>query len=274
MRALRVPTTATDAFSPDLHQRIESLEIALPAPGDRLEQDEEWVVVRTGGRWKKIRLHDYADVYQVQGLYEKWVYEILQCGSPRKIRQLLARATREAGVDPASLVTLDLGAGNGIVAEELSRIGVETFVGVDIHDEARDAAERDRPGLYSDYIACDLLNLDEASTRTLDRYDFTCLTCVAALGFGDIPTEVFAEAYRRIETGGWVAFTIKADFLDPADDSGFSTLIRRMLNEGAIELATRETYTHRISTDGEPLPYEAFIGRKRADIDPRWLGRP
>ncbi|MFG0274541.1 MAG: class I SAM-dependent DNA methyltransferase [Phycisphaerales bacterium] len=266
-----MPTATTESFSPDLQHRIESLEIALPAPGDRLEQDEEWVVVRTGKQWKKIRLHDYADVYRVPGLYEKWVYEILQCASPRKIRQLLARAMQNANADPASLVTIDLGAGNGIVAEELARIGVETLVGIDIHDEAREAAERDRPGLYSDYIACDLLNLDDASARILDRYDFSCLTCVAALGFGDIPTEVFAEAYRRVAIGGWVAFTIKTDFLDPTDDSGFSTLIRRMLKAGALELATRESYTHRIATDGQPLLYEAFIGRKRAEIDPAWL---
>jgi len=270
--ASTVPTSTAEAFSSDLQTAIDALEIALPAPGDQLEQDEEWVVVRLDGEWKKIRLHDYADVYRVPGLYEKWIYEIFQCGSPVKIRELLESATKDAGVDPESLVTLDLGAGNGVVAEELRRIGVKTFVGVDIHDEARDAAERDRPGLYADYIAQDLLNLDAENARTLDRYDFTCLTCVAALGFGDIPTEVFAEAYNRVADGGWVAFTIKTDFLDENDNSGFSTLIRRMLKEGALELSARENYTHRISTDGERLVYEAFVGRKRADIDPAWVG--
>lgn len=266
-----VATSTAEAFSSDLQSAIDSLEIALPAPGDQLEQDEEWVVVRVDGDWEKIRLHDYADVYSVPGLYEKWIYEIFRCGSPAKIRELLESATAEAGVDPASLVTLDLGAGNGVVAEELSRIGVETFVGVDIHDEAHEAAERDRPGLYADYVAQDLLNLDEENARTLDQHDFTCMTCVAALGFGDIPTEVFAAAYNRVANGGWAAFTIKSDFLDEHDNSGFSMLIRRMLKEGALELSARENYTHRISTDGERLTYEAFVGRKRADIDPAWI---
>jgi len=269
-----VPTTTSESHSSsDLQRAIRSLEIALPAPGDQLDQDEEWVVVRTGGQWKKIRLHDYADTYSVQGLYEKWVYGVFQCGSPTKIRELLSRSLEREGVDPETLVTLDLGAGNGIVAEELGRIGARRFLGVDIHEEARMAAERDRPGLYDDYVVCDLMRPDEASRRTLDRYDFNCLTCVAALGFGDIPTPVFAEAYNRVSDDGWVAFTIKTDFLDEADASGFSTLIRRMLAEKALELDSRETYTHRISTDGKHLPYEAFIGRKRADIDPSWIQR-
>lgn len=248
-----------------------SLELALPAPGDALEQDEEWVVVKTARGWRKIRLHDYGDVYAVPGLYERWVYDIFQCASPKKIRELLARALRDAGADAESLRVLDLGAGNGCVAEELRAIGVESFLGVDICDEAAEAAERDRPGLYEAYVVGDFVNLTDDKRRTIERFDPNCLTCVAALGFGDIPPDVFAEAYNAIATDGWVAFTIKNDFLNPKDKSGFSTLIRRMLAEGALELISRESYVHRVSTDGADLIYEAFVGRKRADVPDAWL---
>lgn len=241
------------------------LEIALPAPGERLDQDEEWVVVKTEGKWKKIRLHDYAEVYAVPGLYERWIYEIFGCKSPAKIRELLAGALRKADADPASLCVLDLGAGNGCVAEELRDIGITRFVGVDIHDEAAEAAERDRPGLYDDYVVGDLTNLDERQRGVLSAHTFNCMTCVAALGFGDIPTEVFAAAFNHVEDGGWIAFTIKTDFLDPGDDSGFSRLIRRMMKDGVLELIARESYVHRTATDGSELLYDAFIGRKRGE---------
>jgi SAM-dependent methyltransferase len=247
------------------------LEVALPAPDDTLEQDEEWVVVKTESGWRKIRLHDYGEVYAIPGLYERWVYEILGCQSPQKIRELLTRGLKKADVKPESLCVFDLGAGNGYVAEELSKLGIEKFVGVDIYDEAAEAAERDRPGLYDDYVVGDLLNLPEESSKKLDRYAFNCMTCVAALGFGDIPTNVFADAFNRVEDGGWIAFTIKSDFVDAGDKSGFAALVKHMVSEGILDDATRESYIHRVAADGQELEYVAYVGRKRGDITGSWL---
>jgi len=247
------------------------LEVALPAPDDILEQDEEWVVVKAEDGWRKIRLHDYGEVYAVPGLYERWVYEILGCQSPAKIRELLTRSLKDAGAEPESLAVFDLGAGNGYVAEELRDLGVETFVGVDIYEEAAEAAERDRPGLYSDYVVGDLLNLSAEGKKTLDRYDFNCMTCVAALGFGDIPTNVFAAAFNRVADGGWIAFTIKTDFVAADDESGFAALVKHMIAEGLLDSVTRETYVHRVAADGQELMYVAFVGRKRGKITGSWL---
>lgn len=261
-------TTQTDV--PFTVSSRPALEIALPAPDSALTQDAEWVVVRTDDGWKRIRLHDYASVFSVPGLYERWVYDVLRCTSPAKIRELLEQAVSAAGMAPADVSVLDLGAGNGFVAEELRSIKFTTFVGIDIHQEAADAAERDRPGLYADYVVGDMTNLDAENRQKLDRHSFNCLTCVAALGFGDIPPEVFAAAFNEIEHGGLVAFTIKDDFVDEADDSGFKGLINQLLKTGTLDVISREPYVHRISTNGEDLIYVAFVGRKRRDIDMDW----
>jgi len=275
-----VMSIATNESSPDtltqaelsgastLRDAIEHLEMALPA--DSMDQDEEWVVVMHEGRWKKIRLHDYNDVFAVPGLYEKWVYEVLQCKSPQKVRDLLARAFVRERVAPESVVTLDLGAGNGFVAEELHKMGISEFVGIDLVPNAAVAAERDRPGLYTDFIVGDLLNLEDAARQRLDARRYTLMTCVAALGFGDIPTAVFAAAYNRVIDNGWVAFNIKTDFLEAKEPSGFSRLIRRMLSEGRLELAERESYVHRLGPDGGEIIYDAFVGRKHQPIPAEW----
>jgi len=260
-----VSSTAEPSMT-GLSHAIDTLEIAFPAPGTTLDQDEEWVVVRVDGEWRRIRLHDYPEVFSVPGLYEKWIYDVLECQSPRKIRERLHDALESSDVDPASLTVFDLGAGNGCVADELRAIGIRRFVGVDLHPEAAMAAERDRPGLYDDYVVGDLTDLDEDKRRKLDRYDFNCLTCVAALGFGDIPPEVFLAAYERLADGGWAAFTVKDDFLEESDQSGFSILIRRLLNRGLLELVSRESYVHRISGDGTELSYTAFIGRRLGPV--------
>ena len=265
-----MPTTQQKPVT-DTKQARHELEIALPAPGEHYDQDEEWVVVHHENTWRKVRLHDYAEVYSIPGLYDRWVYDIFRCRSPQKVCELLQRGIQRDSVDPASIRVLDLGAGNGFVAKVLSEIGIRDFTGVDIHQEAADAAERDRPGLYQDYIVGDMTDLHEQGREVLERVRPNCLTCVAALGFGDIPPEVFAAAFNSIEPGGWAAFTIKADFLDPRDKSGFSVLIRGMIDDGALEVVERESYVHRVATDGEELIYTALIGRKRGEIDPSRL---
>lgn len=260
----------TDRGRRDLATGGAAPEIVLP-PIDS-EQDEEWVIAKTEDGWKKIRLHDYDEVYEVPGLYEKWVYETLKCQSPTKVADLMARALLREGGLAEECVTLDLGAGNGCVAEELEGIGLKRFVGVDLIPEAKEGAERDRPGLYMDYVVCDLTDLSPKQEARLKAHAFNTLTCVAALGFGDIPPLAFATAFNLICDGGWIAFNIKCNFLEENDGSPFARLIRRMLDEGVLEAMLEESYTHRLNPLGEQLEYVAIIGRKLRAIPEAWVG--
>jgi hypothetical protein len=225
-----------------------------------LSQDEEWCEVLLDGDWTRIRFHDYGEIYSVPGLYEHLFYERLGCQSPAVVAELLAGAVREAGEDPSQLDVLDLGAGNGMVGEALREHGFEEITGVDITPEAGEAVERDRPGVYAEYHVCDLLD----PPPELDGASFGAMTSVAALGFGDIPPEVFSAAFDRVQDGGWVAFTIKEDFLDGGDDSGFAGLISGLLGDGSIEERGRRRYRHRLDVAGDPIHYVAIVGVKRA----------
>jgi SAM-dependent methyltransferase len=230
------------------------------------DQDEEWCEVEYDGETRRLRFHDYADIYSIPGLYERLIYEELRCESPRVIARLLAGEIDRRDLDPSTLRVLDLGAGNGIVGEELSRIGAERLVGVDIIEEAAEAAERDRPGLYDDYVVGDLLNGSPQIRKRLDSQDLNALTCVAALGFGDIPPEVFCEALRRIATPSLVVYTIKDTFLGEKDPSGFSDLVERLDREGSLVTIEQERYQHRLSWAGEPLHYFAVLAEKRQNF--------
>jgi len=246
--------------------RDDDLRVALPEPNLRLEQDSEWCLVEMPDGWREFRFHDYADLYEVPGLYEKLFYDILECNSPATIRQLLQDAAASQGTSPSDLRVLDLGAGNGMVGEELADLGIETIVGVDIVDTAKMATKRDRPDVYRDYLIADMTDLRAEQRRRLQEYRFNCLTCVAALGFGDIPPLAFAEAYRLIDKGGMIAFNIKNTFLRSEDSSGFSRLIDRMVKDGILSVAHQTTYQHRLATNGDPLHYVAIAGQKEADI--------
>ena len=65
--------------------------------------------------------------------------------------RMLTQVLEDWPQSPSDLRVLDLGAGNGIVAERLTEAGVGHIVGVDLLEEAAQAAERDRPDAYDDY---------------------------------------------------------------------------------------------------------------------------
>ncbi|MBV9817869.1 MAG: class I SAM-dependent methyltransferase [Solirubrobacterales bacterium] len=240
-------------------------------PDAAAAQNEEWFEVSVDGATRRIRFHDYGAIYDVPGLYERLFYEELECRSPTTVVGLLGEQLTEADAEPGNLVALDLGAGNGIVGEELQRLGVRSIVGVDLLPEAAAAAERDRPEVYDDYVVADLTQLDDDDRERLASRSFDCLTTVAALGFDDIPPQALATAYDLLEPGSWVALTIKEDFLTTDDPSGFQRLIRRMLDDGMLELRTERRYRHRLSSSGDPLYYIAMVavksdGRSCADL--------
>ncbi|MDQ4118262.1 MAG: class I SAM-dependent methyltransferase [Actinomycetota bacterium] len=244
-----------------------TVRLALPDATQSYEQDAEWCVVDDGSGWRELRFHDYGEIYRVPGLYEKLFYEVLQCQSPPVVCDLLAEQMANERIDPAGVRVLDVGAGNGIVAEELRRRGVTKVVGVDIIPEAAEAAERDRPGAYDDYRVVDLTALDPDAGAEIAGGGFDALTVVAALGFGDIPPEAFRVAFDMVRADGFVAFTIRDDFLSETDTSGFAALVRSMMASGELEELGAVTYQHRLATTRRPVHYRAVVARKRRARD-------
>src|SRR4051794_9264784 len=168
-----------------------SYEVELDAHPGR-EQHEEVLTVRwDDGREESMRLHEYERVYAVPGLYEEVVQDRLECASPRVLTDAVTAEGGAAGVAAAELRAFDLGAGNGVVGEELAARGVRVVAGADNIDAARDAAARDRPALYVDYLL-DALDDWERTERLIAGHGLNLLTAAGALGRGHIPQPAFA----------------------------------------------------------------------------------
>ena len=188
-------------------------------------------------------------------------------GDGPAIAKLLASVVHENGGHAGDFRILDMGAGNGMMGDELTVLNVESIVGIDILPNAKEAAHRDRPHIYDDYIVADLTDLPDIDEERLRRIDANCLTSVAALGFGDIPPLAFAKALDLISTNGWVAFNLREDFLNETVADGFSHLIRTLNRDGYIRTMCYRRYQHRVSIDGKPLFYVAVVARKLKDLD-------
>lgn len=227
-----------------------------------LPQDREWCEVRIDGDLRRVRFHDYAAIYRIPGLYEELFYKTLKCCSPSRVVSLFAETLRDHPTTFRELRILDVGAGNGMVGDELRARGAAHITGVDIVPEAEVAAKRDRPGVYDDYFVVDLTDLSQSVGDKLRSRKFNCLTVVAALGFADIPPEAFMTALDLIATGGWVVFNVKEDFLKNGEQSGFSRLINRLTASEALRIEAYRRYRHRLSVSGKPLHYVAVVARK------------
>ena len=143
-----------------------------PSDSHKLGQDEVFFTLIESGKEKRLRFHDYDEIYRRPGLYEQLFYERLRCNSPAKVADLLQRALATVRESMTELRVIDLGAGNGMMGEVLKHEGVARLVGADIIPEARDAAYRDRSTVYDDYYVDDFANLDPDVHQELREWRF------------------------------------------------------------------------------------------------------
>jgi len=242
--------------------------VVYPDDACELDQNEEFFTLVTDNRSKRLRIHDYDEVYKIPGLYEEVVYDYLKCDSPRMVCTLLEQEINAARGPKNEMRVLDFGAGNGISGECLAdKFDCDALIGLDIVPEARQAARRDRPEIYNDYYVMDLSEPSRKDLKTLEKWDFNVLLTIAALGYGDIPTQGFINAFNLVEKNGWIAFNIKDRFLSDADDTGYHDTLKAMMGD-SLEVLKIEHYCHRLSMSGDPLHYYAVVGRKKDEIAP------
>jgi len=234
--------------------------VELETDAGRDQSEEVLSVTWADGATERMRLHEYERVYAIPGLYEEVVQNRLECSSPAKIADAVVAAADAGGEEASSLRVFDLGAGNGVVAEELARHGVRTFVGLDNIAEARDGAERDRPGLYAEYLVGDLADHPRVP-GAIDEHRLNALVAVGALGMGHISAESFDAAWRRFPTGAWLAVTIPEQLVDPGT-SDFGDYLETETSAGRLEVVERERYRHRLLMDGSEVFYVAIVGRR------------
>lgn len=287
------------------------LDIRFPQRGLRdVPQDDEWCEVVEGEHVTRIRFHDYAQVYSLPGLYNQLFGgpdSETKCISPQVMAGLLREqlplvlqnTRRESGQRPEGdkprLRVLDLGAGNGMMGEEIRSLarsydsgellaGDSTrIVGLDILPEAKFAAEHERPRVYDGYVAADITEYVKAAPRDpaeamLFAQGFNVLTSVSLLTFGDgSSVRAFKAAVSLVEEGGLLMFNLREDLFDlvgsvsgvegtATGGNGFSGLIHNAIDQGCLSIVAKRRYCHRYSVTGEPFYYVAVVAVKLASL--------
>lgn len=236
-------------------------QVELDTSPGRRQTEESLVVTHADGTTERLRLHDYARVYAIPGLYEEVVQRRLRCASPTKLAELLVRCAGATGLEPGELAVFDLGAGNGVMGEELRARGVGTLVGSDNIPAARDAALRDRPGLYADYLVGDTDDLPQVP-GLIREHALNGLVAAGALGLGHITAASFHRLWSAFPTVAWFAVSVHEGLAEPgASDFGdYLAEFERRRDWG--EIVVREPFRHRLTMAGDPIPYLAIVARK------------
>jgi hypothetical protein len=230
--------------------------------GDPEIGSERIAVYHEDGTVEEVALHDYARVYALPGVYEQIVQEDLGCRSPSHVAGLLADALEALRRRPEQTQVIDIAAGNGVSGEALRAAGLHVVLGTDIVPEAREAALRDRPGVYEEYLTLDLTALSGAQAGHLRALRANALTCVAPVGLrpGLVPPRAIA-AVCALLSGEPLVVTLhdpRHGDPDPLDERFFAAEV------GAE--ATRldhERYLHRFLVTGAPYELEASVWKLR-----------
>ena len=69
-------------------------------------QDQTYFYLQGSGEPRKIRFHDYDEIYQFPGLYEQIFYDRLKCTSPVKVTSILETAIKQSSENFSELECL------------------------------------------------------------------------------------------------------------------------------------------------------------------------
>jgi hypothetical protein len=242
--------------------------VEIGDPSAHVQQKDEFVEVSCNGESRRIWLHDYDEIYRVQGLYEAIFIDLFKGVSHVLVPDLLQSVIAKEGIDPVELRVLDFGAGVGLAGESLNRHGVRDLLGIDVTEQGRIATMRDRAGIYRDYIVADMSAPSPDTVEKIRQFAPTSLICVSSLNV--IPVTAWAAVYRAIPINGLVAFNILAGALadtPPASCmNGSNALIRHLLNSQQLEVKESLVYRHRLNSAGGDVMYTAVVGRKLREL--------
>jgi len=227
---------------------------------------EEWVEFGPADARRRIGFHDYAAIYAEPGLYEAVFYDTLGMQSTAEVVRLYGEVLAAEGLDPAGQRVVDFGAGNGLGGAALRALGVDELIGTDLEPMAAVAAERDRSGVYDDYLVGDLGAWSEEELDDLRRRAPTALLALSAVGVGHVPPQVLGRALSLLGPGGIYGFAVHPRLLPDSDDptgqaSGYPDFLRALSE--STEPLREASYVHRRRPDGSDDLAVAFIGRIR-----------
>ena len=244
-----------------------NFQIRLPDNIEHLPINEEYFFITENGKERRLKLHDYGEIYSIPGLYNYLALEKLHYRSPEIMASLLIENVQKSGESLEEMKLLELGAGSGLFGQAVTKLGVKSIIGIDIVPEAAEATHRDAPGIYENYFVEDLTQLSASTRNLLNEKKLNGFVCCSALSEGHIPVKAFATGMNLIKDGGWVLFNVaKTSYECEENCPEFVNFYRQAVEKDYLKIHRTKSYIHRRFFNGQPLEYVAILAKKQTDI--------
>ena len=120
--------------------------IRVSMPDADMAQDSEWCDVHLPAGTRRVRFHDYDEIYAIPGLYEHLFYDLLRCTSPATLADMLAAQMDADGIDPATVVAPEERAHLGVFLSfqypvEIPGVTVSNFIKTAINESKKARGE-------------------------------------------------------------------------------------------------------------------------------------
>lgn len=198
------------------------------------------------------RVFTAQSVDESRRLYDEWAstydsdMQKHDFTAPRLVAEGVSRALklnhlhRNPGEVLKGLQIADAGCGTGTVGVELSKMGAQDIIGLDISEGMLEVARKS--GAYKDLRVADL-------TKKLPYEDgeFDALTCCGTFTHGHLGPEPLAEFVRVVKSGGVVVATVLESHWD---EKGFQAEADRLAKEGVCDIVEDNVHQYRKGTGG------------------------
>ena len=168
--------------------------------------------------------------------------------APRRAAEELSRHAQEQGF-PTDIRIADIGAGTGLVGQELLALGYSRILALDYSPEMLTIAKT--KGCYQELHCVDLLDsLDKLHENTnLEAGCFDAAVSVGTFTPNHVGIEVLDTVIALVKAGGLLCLTLREDFVLDSTN-GFLARLKALGDCGTITLldATKsELYTAKVS---------------------------
>jgi ubiquinone/menaquinone biosynthesis C-methylase UbiE len=198
------------------------------------------------GRGAEGSVHVYSDS---GAKYKEYMIALRYIG-PSKTAEIVAELLKE---NFAARV-LDVGAGTGLVADELLKLGYNNFDAVDASEGMLEVArEKNIYGkIVCQFVGTEKMPFDE------DSYD-VALTC-GAVQENHLPLEAIVDIIRVVKPGGYLVNVFRAEAANaPWYKEGLETFLSTLEKKGVLKQERREIFPDFVTgKDGMALVHKVL----------------
>jgi SAM-dependent methyltransferase len=194
------------------------------------------------------KINEFYNTMGADG-YDQWA-KVVNFTEPFEIINQVSHSREEGGLEmPKDTALLDVGAGTGIIGNNLAKLGYHNLEALDASEGF--AARLSASGTYSD-VHCMFLGMgaDVFPFHLRSKYDV--ITASGTFMPNHMPASAIDDIHSALKVGGVLVTAMRGSIWEQGNELGYRDKFDQMVADGKFELVKTWTFM-RGTTDGSGL---------------------